>query len=142
LEPWRKAWRDGICPQLSLAGLRGLAAALRTGRGLVQGESAVPATVDGSAMDCGSGHLPVSACCAIGYALWRGEGGGQTVAHIEAAVAGLLAKAATNLAVRPEEFVRWHDTQPASAVYPALLAEVELAITNRTRPFPAPRRTK
>src|SRR4051794_5509126 len=77
MESWREVWRNGIAPQLSLAGLEALRKALRTDDPrLLQGATTSPPPLP-SVQD-----WPVEAACVIGYGAWQGDGM-ETVAEVE-----------------------------------------------------------
>ena len=66
-EAWRRAWHEGLVPQLSTAGLRGLAQALkRDDTRIIQGSSILPPPVM-----CNQ-HEPAEHLCPLCWALLDG----------------------------------------------------------------------
>src|SRR6266404_2857675 len=68
LTAWQRAWRDGIVPQLTIAGLQGLKAALeRDDPCLITGATTFPPP-----LQCVT-DWPVERCCPLCYALLDGK---------------------------------------------------------------------
>jgi hypothetical protein len=66
--PWQWAWREGVAPQLSTAGLEALQKALESDDpALIQGQNLLPPPLQGRESD------QVIAACAIGFAAWKGD---------------------------------------------------------------------
>src|SRR5579885_1645742 len=77
MESWKKVWREGLVPHLSVAGLQALRAALRADdQRLIQGATTAPPP-----LQCVQ-DWPVEAACALGYCGWQGDGL-ETVAEVE-----------------------------------------------------------
>lgn len=127
MESWRKVWREGLVPQLSTAGLEALEVALMTDDSRVlQG-----ATTSPPPLQCVQ-DWPVEGCCVLGFCGWQGEGL-QTVAEVEECFARLCFEADQVLgepaAVR--WFLNWYDETPRDQMRRELLAEVQLALSER-----------
>ena len=123
MEPWRQVFRDGIVPQLSLAGLEALRGALvRDDWRLRQGQTLSVI-----------GGFRVHQACAIAFAGWQG-------ARLERAAdverffwhVGSQANEALGDPGAFDRFVAWFDGSPRHLVLPLLLAEVNRAIAERT----------
>ncbi len=68
MDSWRKVWREGVDPVLSLEGLQALERALKTDDPrLLQGATTTPPPLQ-SVMD-----WPVEAACALGLCGWLGD---------------------------------------------------------------------
>src|SRR5438105_3101970 len=77
MEPWRRVWRDGLAPQLSIRALQALRDALAEDDPcLIQGGTTTPPPLLSVA------DWPVEEACLIAYCGWRGEGL-KTVAEVE-----------------------------------------------------------
>ncbi len=124
LEAWRRVWRIGFAPHLGLPQLESLRDGLAADApGLIQGETARGAW---------GTHDRAEACacaCALGYALWRGDGL-ETVGEVLDAFAALcgLADRALGGRVACAPFLEWFDDSPREEVRRQLLPEVERAL--------------
>lgn len=128
MESWRKVWRDGFVPQLSLKGLEALREALeKDDERLVQGLTILPPPTL-RVMD-----LPVESACAIGYCGWKGEGL-KTVGECEEffAFSCLSCDNNTGEPANCRYFLSWFDETPRDEMRAALLSEVEAAIAKKT----------
>jgi hypothetical protein len=124
LEQWRKTWRNGIVPLLSMNALRALKEALQKNDArLVTGcttlPSPMPATQD----------WPVEASCALGYCGWQGEGL-ETVGEVEEFFARMCFECDQKLGepAGVRWFLNWFDETPREEMRKQLLPEVQLAI--------------
>jgi len=127
MESWRKVWRDGVAPLLSVEALEALRDGLRSDDSrLVQG-----ATTQPPPLQCVQ-DWPVEAACALGYCGWQGEGL-VTVGEVEE----YFARMCFEIDQRLNEpagcrfFLNAFDDEPRQTFFPALLGEVELALTQR-----------
>lgn len=127
VEAWRLAWRDGIAPELSDAGLEALAGALDADDPrLIQGTTSYPPPLATLAAEA------VTACCAIGFAGWQGDGKrsvGQIEEHFWSVCQRAIENTGDPLAART--FLNWWDDAPRDQARMQLLAEVELALAER-----------
>ncbi len=136
-DTWQTAFRVGIAPQLTTPGLLALRQALVLDDStLLQGETSLP--------NCPPPQdWPCEAACPIGYCGWVGEHL-ETVDQVEdyfaevtfaadRALGGSLGQAGSRWVVN-----FWDETPRAEAV-PALLAEVELALSRRLSTAPSGR---
>lgn len=124
MEAWRKTFRNGMVPFLSVAALDALRRALFSeDKRLVQEVTTVPApsmTVK---------DWPCEAACALGYAGWQGEGL-NTVGEVEEYFASACFEC-DQLLKEPAGcrwFLNWFDETPMAVVRRELLPEVERAI--------------
>lgn len=124
---WRKAWRDGVAPDLSDKALLALRGALESDDPrLIQGKTTLP-----DYLDC-TRDFPVDGACALGFCGWQGEGL-QTVEKI----GEFFAVTCSNIDDRLHEksacrwFLNWFDTTPRDEMRRELLAEVNLALEQR-----------
>jgi len=127
VEVWRKAWREGIAPQLSVRALvalrRGLA---EDDEHLIQGATTAPPP-----LVC-MRDSPTEAACGIGYGGWQGEGL-ATVAEVEEYFAQICARTDEHFG-EPQAarwFLNWFDGTPRAEVRRCLLAEVERTLASR-----------
>lgn len=132
LEAWRKCWRDGVAPGLSVGALQALAHALeRDDKALVQGATTAPPPL----------HVcedwPCEAACAVAYAGWQGEGL-ETVGEVEAFFARVCHETDERLGEPAgcRWLLNWYDDTPRDVMRRELLAEV-LRATNERRGEPA-----
>jgi hypothetical protein len=135
MESWRKTWRDGVVPQLSIQALDRLRKALMNDDPhLLQGVTTQPPP-----LQCVQ-DWPVEGACALGYCGWRGDGR-ETVAQVEEFFAQACYEADQRLgepaAVR--YFLNWYDDTPRPEMRRQLLAEVNRALAHRLGDQPAPR---
>jgi hypothetical protein len=125
--PWRKVWRQGIVPQLTKAGLRGLQKALeRDSHRLITGATTCPPPLQFLA------KLPVKACCPLCFALLDGKQPyAISVGSLEEQFA-LACYQGDQLAEEPgaiRYFLNWVDEAPRETMRRELLAEVKLALS-------------
>src|SRR5207237_9659893 len=118
METWRKVWREGLEPQLSLRSLEALRRGLMTDDGqLLQGATTTPPP-----LQCVQ-DWPVEAACALGFCGWRGEGL-ETVAEVE----GFFARMCFEVDQRLGEpagcrwFLNWFDEARRTEMRPLLRA--------------------
>lgn len=124
---WQRAWRLGIAPSLSEAGLRALEHALLSNdKRLLQGATCSPPP-----LQC-MRDWPVEGACSIGFCGWQGDGL-NTVAEVEAYFATVCAAADQRLgepaAVR--YFLNWFDESSRDVMRCEMLLEVEREILRR-----------
>jgi hypothetical protein len=129
MESWRKTFRDGFVPVLSTKALESLASGLRADDPrLLQG-----ATTEPPPLTCVQ-DFPVEAACALGYCGWIGEEL-TTVGEVET----FFAKACFEADQRLGEpaacrfLLNWFDDTPRDEMRRELLAEVQLALTDREK---------
>lgn len=131
LESWRRTWRQGIAPQLSVRGLEVLAEALATDDpALIQGDTCRPAPIQAN------DQADVTSCCPITLAGVRGAG----LVTVSAAVAWFAAVCQECDQLLGEEagcrwFLNWWDDEDRSHARLELLAEVRRELARR---WPAP----
>jgi len=121
------AFRNGIAPQLSTAGLVALRAALASNDPrLLRGACTMPPP-----LQCVQ-DWPVERCCPIGFAGWQGEGL-TTVAEVEEHFARVCFEADEALGepAACRWFLNWWDTTPREEARPLLLAEIEAELARR-----------
>jgi hypothetical protein len=133
IEAWRKAWRDGIAPQLSAAALEALARALESDDPqLLQGATTSPPPLQ-SLQDA-----PVEAACPLALAAWKGDGL-RTVGEVEEAFARLCME--TDLALGEPAAVRYFlnawDDGDRGTMRAELLTEVRGELARRNEPAAA-----
>ncbi len=129
MESWRKVWRDGLAPQLSVAGLTALQRALQTDDArLLQGATTAPPP-----LECVR-DWPVEGACVLGYCGWQGEGL-ETVAEVEEFFARACFEADQRLGepAACRWFLNWFDDAPRADVVRDLLAEVTRTLARRLR---------
>lgn len=120
MESWRKAWREGIAPQLSIAGLERLRQHLEEGgRLLLQGATTHPPAYTANL------DLPVECCCPIGTALLTN---GATVRDIINQFSDVCDSASWRLGEQSacRYFLNWWDENNKQLVVTELLAEINL----------------
>jgi hypothetical protein len=129
VEAWRKEWLQGIVPQLTRAGLRGLLKALeQDSPRLITGATTSPPPLQCMANE------PVEACCPLCWALLDG---GQLYAISVGMLEERFAQACWDADQRLGEptamryFLNWVDETPRREMRRELLAEVKLALTQR-----------
>ena len=121
MESWRKVWREGFAPQLSVMALDGLAQGLiEDDPNLIQGATTSPPPMQ-AAKD-----WPVEAACVLGYCGWKGEGL-ETVAEVEEFFAQACFEADQRLGdpAACRYFLNWFDDTPRDEMRRELLTEVE-----------------
>jgi len=127
MESWRKVWREGMAPQLSVAALSALQRALQNDDPrLLQG-----ATTSPPPLECVR-DWPVEAACVLGYCGWQGEGL-ETVAEVEEFFARACFEADQRLGepAACRWFLNWFDDTPRDEVRRELLAEVTRTLARR-----------
>jgi hypothetical protein len=127
MESWRKVWREGFVPLISIAGLEALRQGLVTDDpGLLQGATTTPPP-----LQCVQ-DWPVEAACALGYCAWKGEGK-ETVAEVEECFARACYEADQRLSEPAgcRWFLNWYDDMPRDEMRRLLLAEVNRALALR-----------
>jgi hypothetical protein len=120
MESWRKVWREGMAPQLSVAALTALQRALQTDDPrLLQG-----ATTSPPPLECVR-DWPVEAACVLGFCGWQGEGL-ESVAEVEEFFARACFEADQRLGepAACRWFLNWFDDTPRDEARRELLAEV------------------
>lgn len=124
---WQRAWREGLAPCLPTAGLAALERALRE-----NDPRLVPGLVTSPPPLLSNEAEPVCAACAVGLALWLGEGL-LTVGQVEEQFHRVCFEADQRLgepaAIR--HFFGWFDEADRAAMRPALLAEVRRELARR-----------
>lgn len=127
MEVWRKVWRKGVAPLLSLEALEVLhGALLADDPRLIQGATSQPPPL------MAVRDWPVESACAIGYCGWQGDGL-ETVAEIEE----FVGKMCFEIDQRMGEpagcrwFLNWWDETPRAEAISWLLPEVEMALIER-----------
>lgn len=125
----QKAWREGIAPQLSDAGLEALALALRTDDPrLVQGATTMPPP-----LHCVR-DWPIEAGCALAYCAWQ-SGGLATVGEVENGFAQICYAADEACGISAARyFIEWFDDTPRDEMRQQLLPEVEAVLAARREP--------
>lgn len=136
MENWRLVWRDGFVPVLPTAGLEALKTALETDDcRLTQGSTTTPPPLMAVA------DWPVEAACALGFcgAISNGGFGEATVGECEEEFAKYCFEADQRLGepAACRWFLNWFDDSPRDEVRRELLAEVELALSQRATPVAA-----
>jgi hypothetical protein len=124
MESWRKVWRVGLAPNLSVAGLEALHAALMDNDDrLLQGASTSPPALDVLA------DADVEAACALCYAAWRGDGH-NCIGDVAREFARVCqaADAALGEPAGVRVFLDWYDLTPRSEVRRLLREEVARAL--------------
>ena len=137
MENWRNVWRNGFVPVLTTRGLIQLRDALRNDDfRLVQG-----ATTNPPPLLCVQ-DWPVEGCCALGFCGWLGDGL-ETVGEVEEYFAKCCFEADERLGepAACRQFLNWFDDEPRAQMRRDLLAEVELAIAERTPQIAVPARS-
>jgi hypothetical protein len=132
MESWRKVWRDGVEPLLSVEGLEALRRGLATNDGrLLQGATTAPPP-----LACVQ-DWPVEGACALGYCGWVGDGL-ETVAEVEEFFARMCFEIDSRLGEPAgcRWFLNWFDETPRDQMRELLLAEVDRALELRWQPEP------
>ncbi|MBY0521816.1 MAG: hypothetical protein K2R98_00365 [Gemmataceae bacterium] len=127
MESWRKVWRDGLAPQLSIAALTALQRALQGDDArLIQG-----ATTSPPPLECVR-DWPVEAACVLGYCGWQGEGL-ETVSDVEDFFARACFEADQRLGepAACRWFLNWFDDTPRAEARTQLLPEVNRTLAQR-----------
>jgi hypothetical protein len=127
MELWRKVWRDGLSPLLSLESLEALRLALIADvPSLKQGQ-----TTDPPALSCMK-DFPVDAACLIGYCGWVGDGL-RTVGEVDDYFGRMCfaIDQAMNEQAGCRWLLEWFDSTPRSEMRAELLPEVERSLARR-----------
>ena len=128
MESWRKVWREGVEPLVSTEGLEALRQALVSDDArLLQGATTTPPP-----LMCVQ-EWPVEAACAVGFCGWQGDRL-ETVGQVEEFFARLCYDADRRLGEQAacRYFLNWFDDASREDMRRDLLAEVELALDERT----------
>jgi hypothetical protein len=128
MESWRKVWREGFAPEMSLEGLQALKTALeKDDQGLIQGNTTKPPPL------MAVQDWAVEACCAVSYSGWQGGAGLTTVGEVEQHFAKLCYAADQRLG-EPGScrwFLNAFDAWDRDEMRAELLPEVQLEISRR-----------
>jgi hypothetical protein len=127
MEAWRKVWRDGLAPQLSVAALQALRQALQSDDArLLQG-----ATTSPPPLQCVQ-DWPVEAACVLGYCGWQGDGL-ETVGEVEEYFARMCFEIdqAMGEPAACRWFLNWFDDTPRDEMRRELLTEVHRTLAER-----------
>jgi len=127
MESWRKVWRDGLAPQLSVAALQALRGGLMNDDPqLLQGATTTPPP-----LQCVQ-DWSVEAACVLGYCGWHGDGL-ATVAEVEEFFAQACYEADQRLGepAACRWFLNWYDDTPRDEMRRLLLAEVNRTLAQR-----------
>jgi len=127
MESWRKVWREGMAPQLSVAALSALQRGLQTDDPrLIQG-----ATTSPPPLECVR-DWPVEAACVLGFCGWQGEGL-ESVAEVEEFFARACFEADQRLGepAACRWFLNWFDDTPRQEARRELLTEVTRTLARR-----------
>jgi hypothetical protein len=126
LEPWRDVWRNGVAPLLSVPALAALRDALAADDPrLMQGRTVFPPGCITT--------LPPERCCAIGLALWLGDGL-KTPFAVSDRFASIMLEGDILIESRfrtTADFTNWFDLTARDEVRAALLPEVERSLNAR-----------
>ena len=124
MEAWKKVWREGFAPQLSVPALAELRQALQADDSrLLQG-----ATTSPPPLQCVQ-DWPVEAACVLGYCGWQAEGL-ESVAEVEEFFARMCFEIDNRLGEPAgcRWFLNWFDETPRDEMRQHLLAEIECSI--------------
>ncbi len=127
METWRKVWRDGLAPLLSIEALEALRLALvHDDPRLIQQATTCPPPSDVFHEE------DVEGACALGYCGWKGEGL-PTVGQVEAFFIRtcLAADDALGEPAACRHFLNWFDETPRPTLRRLLLDEVQRALAER-----------
>lgn len=127
MESWRRAWRVGIAPLLSVKELEALRTALvEDSPQLIQGATTTPPP-----LQCVQ-DWPVEAACALSYCGWKGEGL-TTVAECEEYFAELCFSIDQKLGEPAgcRWFLNYFDETPRDEMRRELLVEVQRTLAER-----------
>lgn len=128
MESWRKVWRDGIAPGLTVMALEALLQALREDDPrLLQGATSSPPP-----LACVQ-DWPCEGGCVIGFSGWQGNGL-ATVGEVEEffAMTCYDSDQRTGSPADCRYFLNWADDTPRDRMRQELIPEVELAIASRS----------
>ena len=124
MESWRKVWRNGFAPQLSIPALIALEAGLKgDDPRIIQGATSCP-----PALLCVK-DWTIEGADLLGFALWFGKGL-ETVGELETEWAELCFNADQLIQETAgcRWFLNWFDDTPRDVMRREMLAEVALAI--------------
>jgi hypothetical protein len=127
IDSWRKVWREGLAPQLSMAAVEALERALQEDDPrLLQGATTTPPP-----LQCVQ-DWPVEAACVLGYCGWQGEHL-ETVAEVEEFFARACFEADQRLGepAACRWFLNWFDDTPRDEMRRLLLSEVRRTLRQR-----------
>jgi hypothetical protein len=127
MESWRIVWRNGFVPSLGTPALEALRAALDgDDPRLTQGSTTTPPP-----LMCVQ-DWPVEAACVLGYCGWQGDEL-DTVGQVEEFFARACFEADQRLGepAACRWFLNWFDDTPRDEMRRELLAEVDLALSER-----------
>jgi hypothetical protein len=127
IESWRKVWREGVAPQLSVAGLEALRQALITDdERLLQGATTTPPP-----LQCLQ-EWPVEGACVVGFCAWQGDRL-NTVAEVEEYFARTCFAIDQRLGepAASRWFLNWFDDTPRADMRRLLLEEVNRSLAQR-----------
>ena len=127
MESWRRVWRVGLAPLLSVEALAALRKALvEDDQRLIQGATSSPPPIPAYE------DFPCGGCCLLGYLGWQGEGL-ETVGEVGSFFAAMCYR--IDQRVGEPSGVRWllneYDEWPRDTMRAMLLPEVDLALSNR-----------
>jgi hypothetical protein len=127
MESWRKVWREGLAPLLSVESLEALRGGLvNDDPRLMQGATTTPPP-----LQCVQ-DWPVEGACGLGYCGWQGEGL-ETVAEVEEFFARMCFEVDQRMGepAACRWFLNWFDETPRDEMRRLLLTEVNRALTER-----------
>jgi hypothetical protein len=127
MESWRKVWREGLAPQISMAALVALRGGLMNDDPrLIQGATTTPPP-----LECVQ-DWEVEAACVLGYCGWQADDL-QTVAEVEEFFAQACYEADQRLGEPGvcRWFLNWYDDTPRDEMRRLLLAEVNRTLAQR-----------
>ena len=125
VENWRRVWREGLAPLISIEGLEALKSALSNDDPrLLQGATTTPPP-----LQCMQDQ-PVEAACALGFCGWRGEGL-KTVGEVEEYFGRMCFEAGQRLGepAACRWFLNWFDETPREGMRELLEEEVDLSLS-------------
>ena len=127
MESWKKVWRDGTAPLLSVAHLEALRSALvEDDPRLLQGATTIPPP-----LHCVQDR-PVKAACAFGYCGWIGDGL-ETVGEVEQFFARMCFDTDQRIGepAACRWLLNWFDDTPRDEMRQSLLTEVQRTLAQR-----------
>lgn len=127
MEPWRKVWREGFVPFLSIPGLQALKRALEENdERLIQGSTTQPPPLE-CILD-----WPVEAACGISFCAWQGDGL-EFIGQVEEAFARSCMECdqALDDPAGCRHFLNYFDETPREEMISKLLPEVILALEQK-----------
>jgi hypothetical protein len=127
MEAWKRVFREGIAPQLSVVGLQALA------RGLIQDDERLVqgATTTPPPLQC-MRECAVEGACGISYCAWQGDGL-KTVGELEEFFGRICYKTDQHFGdpVACRWFLNWFDDTPREEMRRLLLPEVRAILATR-----------